>query len=84
MGLEQLLQLRLSLNLRLPAKVLPVGPQEVKSIVEQAVLPAGRKLSLQLREVCAVLMDHHDLSIDNGLARDVESTGNQQETLCSV
>lgn len=69
MGLEQLLQHRLSRNLRLPAEVPPVDPQEVKSIVEQAVRPAGRKLSLQFREVCAVLMAHHDLSLDSAWPR---------------
>lgn len=64
--------------------VVTITPKEIKGVVDQPVLPAGRQVRLQLREVGPTLMNNHHFAVDDSLAGDVEGVGDGREAISPV
>src|SRR5438094_10482019 len=69
---EQVQQELLAFDLRQPPKS-SVAPEKIERVVDEPTLPARCQLCLQFGKVGAALVDYDHLSIDNGLAGNVES-----------
>jgi hypothetical protein len=82
--LDQLLQKPLALDLRDAPQVIAVQVQQVEGVEHQPVLVASCKFGLEFGEIGPAFMDDHYLSVDDGLAGNVEGAGDEGEALGPV
>jgi hypothetical protein len=59
-------------------------PQEIEGVINQFVLPACGKFGLKFGEIGSPLVDDHHLPVDDGLAGDIEGTGDLGKPLRPV
>jgi hypothetical protein len=64
---EKVQQRLLAIDLRKAAKV-AIPPKEIEGIIDETALSARGKFCLEFGRVGPALVDHHDLTIDDGFA----------------
>jgi hypothetical protein len=72
---HQIAQCLLALDLRKFAEV-AITPEKVERVKDQPVLSACGEVGLEFGEVGPAFMDDHHLTIDDGLAGNIEGTDN--------